>query len=318
MTTIKIGVLGCANIAQRAVIPAIKNNINFQLIAVASRDIQKATTFASMYDCEAIDGYQNLLDRDDIDIVYIPLPTGLHEEWVLKSLKAGKHIYIEKSAAVDFQSATKMVNFARQKNLMIIENFMFLYHKQHIFVKELINRGEIGTIRCFRSSFGFPPLSSNNFRYHKKLGGGALLDAGAYTVRASQLFLGKDIWAEASTLSYLDSSVDIYGGAYLKAGTGIFAEIAFGFDNFYQCNYEIWGSEGKITAQKAFTPGPDYKPRIVLEKQDNIINYDIEPDNHFVNILTEVKRCLLENDYEKHYKALLNQSRLLDEIRKKS
>ena len=318
MKALKIGVLGCANIAQRSVIPAIKSVTDLDLIAIASRTNKKAQEFAQQFNCEAIEGYQNLLNREDIDAIYMPLPTGLHEEWVIKALEAGKHILIEKSLAMDYDSAKRMVDLAREKGLLIMENFMFLYHKQHDFVKALIEKGEIGEMRCFRSSFGFPPLDKTNFRYNKELGGGALLYAAAYTVRASQLFLGNDIWVEASTLNSKESEVDLFGGAYLKSSNGLFAEVAFGFDNFYQCNYEIWGSKGKIIAQRAFTPGSEFKPIITLEQQGEIFNYEVDAENHFVNILNEFQRCIEAKEVETKYEEILNQSRLLQELKNKS
>ncbi len=318
MSKLRIGVLGCANIAKRSVIPAMLEIDGLELVAVASRTEHKANEYAQLFNCEAIVGYQNLLDRGDIDVIYMPLPTGLHEEWVIKALQAGKHVHIEKSLAMDYDSAMRMVDMARDKGLLIMENFMFLYHGQHQFVKDIIAKGEIGELRCFRSSFGFPPLPEDNFRYNRELGGGALLDAAAYTVRASQLFLGNDLWVEAATLNNNKSEVDIYGGAYLKSEQGHFAEVAFGFDNFYQCNYEIWGSKGKITAHRSFTPGSNFKPVITIEKQGEIENHEIEAENHFINILKEFIRCVNEKDFESKYEEILNQARLLHGLRKKA
>jgi len=318
MSKLRIGVLGCANIAKRSVIPAMLTIDGLELVAVSSRTQDKANEYAELFNCEAVVGYQNLLDREDIDVVYMPLPTGMHEEWVMKALEAGKHVHIEKSLAMDYDSAVRMVDMARDKNLLIMENFMFLYHGQHQFVKDLITKGEIGELRCFRSSFGFPPLQEGNFRYDKALGGGALLDAAAYTVRASQLFLGNDLWVEAATLNNNGSEVDLYGGAYLKAENGSFAEVAFGFDNFYQCNYEIWGSTGKITAHRSFTPGADYKPIIIVEKQGEVEEHEVAAENHFVNILNEFVNTVNSGQYESKYEEVLNQARLLHGIRKKA
>lgn len=318
MEKLRIGVLGCAKIAKRSVIPAMLTIDGIELVAVSSRTEDKANEYAELFNCEAVVGYQNLLDREDIDVIYMPLPTGLHEEWVIKALQAGKHIHIEKSLAMDYDSATRMVDMARDKNLLIMENFMFLYHGQHQFVQELIDKGEIGELRCFRSSFGFPPLPEGNFRYNKELGGGALLDAAAYTVRASQLFLGNDLWVEAATLNNNGSEVDLYGGAYLKAENGSFAEVAFGFDNFYQCNYEIWGSTGKITAHRSFTPGADYKPVITVEKQGEVEEHVVAAENHFVNILKEFVNTVNSGQYETKYEEVLNQARILHGIRKKA
>lgn len=315
MKKLQIGVLGCANIAKRSVIPAILTIPEFELVAIASRSLSKANEFAQLFNCEAVEGYQNLLDRKDIDIIYMPLPTGLHQEWVLKSLEAGKHILVEKSLAMSYPSAQLMVKKAQENNLLLMENFMFLYHGQHHFVKQLIADGKIGELRCFRSSFGFPPLANDNFRYDKALGGGALLDAAAYTVRASQLFLGNDLTVAASNLNDNNYNVDIFGGAFLQSKNGAFSEVAFGFDNFYQCNYELWGSKGKITAQRAFTPSADFKPTITLEVQGEVFNYEVNAENHFVNILNEFKRCIFENDKENKYVEILNQSRLLQELK---
>lgn len=318
MNKLKVGILGCADIAKRSTIPAIKKIVELELVAVASRTKEKATEFAKLFACEGVVGYENLLHRSDIDLLYIPLPTGLHEEWVCKALNAGKHVFVEKSLAIDFNSAKRMVDLAKEKNLLIMENFMFLYHNQHQFVQQLIIDGEIGEVRSFRSSFGFPPLTKDNFRYNKSLGGGALLDAASYTLRVSQLYLSKGIKVKAATLNQLDDEVDIYGGAYLEDSNGSFAQIAFGFDNFYQCNYEVWGSKGKVVVHKAFTPNINQEPLVTLSVENEEFNYELDSDNQFVNILHEVLRCINDNDKEDKYEEVLNQAKLIDELRVKA
>jgi len=314
--TLRVGVMGCASIAQRSFIPAILISENTRLVAVASRSGEKADEFAAQFGCDAITGYDNLLERPDIDAIYMPLPTGLHEEWVSRSLAAGKHVLVEKSFAMDLASAQKMIQLARSSNLLVMENFMFLYHSQIDFVKDLIKAGEIGDLRSFRSAFGFPPLDENNFRYNKVLGGGVLLDAAAYTIRASQLFLGDDLEVKAASLVKPEGAeVEIYGGAYLSSAGGAFSEVSFGFDNFYQCNFELWGSRGKLTAQRAFTSGPDFKPTITVETQGERLDHQLEADNHFVNLLAEFSNCIDTGDFESKYREIENQSRLLDQVR---
>lgn len=317
MKKIRIGVLGCANIAKRTILPTIKSIARFDLIAVASRTKKKADEFAQLFECEAIVGYQNLVNRTDIDAIYMPLPTGLHEKWVLQALANDKHLLIEKSIAMTYQSAKNMINQAKYNNLVVMEDFMFLYHSQHQKIKEIIASGEIGEIRCFRSSFGFPPFQdSTNIRYNKNLGGGALLDAAAYTIRASQLFLGRNLTVTAASLNYSkQKEVDIFGGVFLQNDNGLFAQLAFGFDNFYQCNYEIWGSKGKLIAHKSFTPRNHEKPLITIEKQDRKLSLNLEIDNHFENILNEFIRRIDQKDTQDGYIEILNQSRLVQEVR---
>ena len=316
MRKIKIGVIGCANVAERCMIPAIKAMTDFELIAVASRTKKKAESFAYKFSCEAVEGYSSLLDRDAIEAVYIPLPTGLHEEWIMKAFEKGKHVLVEKSLAIDYSSARRIINEAESRQLLVMEDYMFQYHQQHAFVKKLIREGEIGEIHFFKSSFGFPPRGKDDIRYDKKLGGGALLDAGGYVVKAAQLFLGSGLSVGGAFLKY-DSAldVDIYGGTILTNDKDQIAHVSFSFDNYYQCVYELWGTKGKITADRAFTAPPNFSPKILLEKQDNRQEFVIEPDNHFINILKEFHRSIIEKDFRKHWNDSLEQARLLDLIR---
>jgi predicted dehydrogenase len=316
MKKLNIAVMGCAGIALRSMIPAIKATPEWNLVAVASRTKEKAGQFAGKFDCEAVVGYKNLLHRDDIDAIYLPLPTGLHDEWINKCLTAGKHVLAEKSIAANYHSAKTMVVAAQSKNLVLMEDFMFQYHSQHKFVFELLQNNEIGEVRVFRAGFGFPPLPKNDFRYDEQVGGGALMDAAGYTVRAVHFILGDDFVVKASNL-FIDpeTGTNIFGGAFLTNQKGISAQLGFGFDHFYQCNYEIWGSKGKIIADRAFTPKVDYSPVIIVEKQGERHEYLMKPDNHFIGSLHEFHRAITEHDAEKHYHDILLQSKTLEDIR---
>jgi predicted dehydrogenase len=316
MKKLNIAVMGCAGIALRSMIPAIKATPEWNLVAVASRTKEKADQFADKFNCEAVVGYKNLLHRDDIDAIYLPLPTGLHDEWINKCLAAGKHVLAEKSIAANYHSAKTMVVAAQSKNLVLMEDFMFQYHSQQKFVFELLKNNEIGEVRVFRASFGFPPLPKNDFRYDEQVGGGALMDAAGYTVRAVHFILGDDFVVKASNL-FIDpqSGTNIFGGAFLTNQKGISAQLGFGFDHFYQCNYEIWGSKGKIIADRAFTPKVDYSPLIIVEKQGERHEYQMKPDNHFIGSLREFHRAITEHDAENHYHDILLQSKTLEDIR---
>lgn len=320
MKKIKIGIIGCASIAKRMVIPAIKNLSNiFNLVAIASRSEDKSSQFAKEFNTLPIKGYENLIDRDDIDAVYIPLPTGLQHEWITKALLAKKHVIAEKSLSLNYSTTQQIIELAKSRDRLVMENFMFKYHKQHEVAWENIRTDNLGSLKLFRSQFGFPPLDRNNFRYDKNLGGGALLDAGAYTVMASRWFLG-DEQDVMSAVLYIDSGkdVDVYGNISLKNKKGIVSQLSFGFDNFYQCNYEFWGSKGRLYSEKSFTPKPTEITNILIEKQGYKKIIPISEDNHFVNILLEFRRSIIQHDFRPHYKDILDQSRTLSEIREKA
>lgn len=315
---IRIGVMGCAGIAHRSVIPAILQlNELFSLNAVASRDNSKAKHFANEFNCRAITGYDSLINSPDIDAIYIPLPTGLHKEWINKALNAGKHVYAEKSIASCCSDTKEMILNARNNCLALMEGFMFQYHSQHQVVFDLINADKIGDIRYFHSSFGFPPLPNSDFRYIESIGGGALLDAAGYPLRAAHFILGNNLEVKGAAL-HIDTNVmtNIWGSAFLSNNDGLGASIAFGFDNYYQCRYEIWGAKGKIVADRAFTPRPDFSPQIILETTGGSEVIQAKPDNHFVKALIEFHRIICnQSSRQKHYEDILLQSYSLETIR---
>lgn len=313
---IRIGIMGCADIAKRLVIPNMIQTGKYQIIAIGSRTAEKANEFARMFSCEPVIGYENLLERDDIDSIYIPLPTGLHFEWIIKSLKAKKNVFAEKSIANNIDETNQIIDLAIENKCCIFENFMFVFHSQYDFVKQRIQSGEIGDIRLLRSSFGFPLFNvENNIRYKKELGGGALLDAGAYTIMASHFFLGRNQKVIAASLENLGWEVDMQGSALLKSGSGIVSQLAFGFDNFYQNHIEIWGSKGKIIVEKAFTAGPGFMPKVIIENQSTKTEFLLTADNHFQKILEKFYTCIRNDQSDYMIEQIRTQSRLLSDLR---
>jgi hypothetical protein len=313
---IKIGVLGCADIARRQVIPNMIKTGLFEVVAVASRTEQKAVEFADAFGCEAIVGYEELLKRNDIEAVYVPLPTGMHYEWIMKALRAGKHVFSEKSLASDLSEVEDILALAKRNSLCVFENFMFLFHSQFDAIRKMLDDGEIGDLRLLRSSFGFPPFSADsNIRYKNELGGGALLDAGAYTIMAAHFLLGRDQEVIASSLENFGHGVDFQGAAMLKNSAGIVSQLAFGFDNFYQNNIELWGSKGKLFVERAFTAGPGFMPRVIVEKQNLRTEIILPADNHFEKILIKFHDCIKQGRVDDLTGQLLTQSRLLTAVR---
>lgn len=315
------GVLGTANIAKKAIIPAIQMSKGGIFKAVASRKIEKTTAFTKLFGGEGVNGYEELLKRPDIDAVYIPLPTGMHYEWVMKALDYGKHILVEKAAVVNLKQAETITQKAKEKGLLLIENFQFQHHSQHKFVLEQIEAGTIGELRAIRSSFGFPPFDlDNNIRYIPALGGGSLLDSGAYTLKVIDFLFGDDFEIESAYLvNHEKFGVDWYGGGQLvNKKQNIFAQVAFGFDNYYQCSYEIWGSKGKITSKRAYTAPPGFQPSIVIETQGNLDEVKLPADNHFENMINYFSNAIIKKEvatFELERQKILHQAKQIETFR---
>jgi dTDP-3,4-didehydro-2,6-dideoxy-alpha-D-glucose 3-reductase len=320
---INIGVLGCANIAERFMIPAIISlNQHFNLIGIASRNLEKAAQFAEKANAKPYNSYEELIDDPLVDAVYIPLPNALHAQWIEIALGLGLHVLVEKSMACSYEEVRELNKIAKARSLVLLENFQFRFHTQLAFIKKILHEGTIGELRCMRSSFGFPPFpNENNIRYQKELGGGALLDVGAYPIKLSQIFLGENIDVKEANL-YFDENkgVDIWGGAYLKQRDGVlFSEIAFGFDNFYQCNLELWGSKGKIYTNRIFTASPEHEPIIELETMAGKEMIKLPVDYHFKNMLMHFYDLIIsKKGIKNEYLQNVNQARLIEELKNKA
>ena len=318
-SAVKIGVLGCASIAERAMIPAILGHSGAILAGVASRQREKAKSFAERFGCHAYTSYDDLISSKDVDAIYLPLPTGLHLLWILKALHAGKHVFCEKSLAANYQEASEITDLAIKKNLVVKENYMFEYHRQQAEVIDLVNR-EVGDIRVFRAFFGFPPLEPNNFRYNRVLGGGALLDAGGYVLKAMSTFFpfAENRICSAITTQDSVSGVDISGAIAAEIevdGVIIPAHLAYGFDHVYQCGVEFWGSKGKLTTNRTFTAGRDFMPSAFLVTDTGTETISLPKDDHFTNILSDFLTSIREHRTLMEAKCILKQAALQQSVR---
>ena len=324
MEKLRVGILGCAAIAKRSIAPALAAHPSFQLTAIASRKAETAIAFAEQYRARPC-SYGELVSADDIDLVYCPLPTGLHYEWVEKCLLANKHVLCEKSLACTYDEVARLVDLARPRRLLLMESFQFRFHAQNVYVRKLLEDGVIGPVRQVSIRFGIPPFPEGavNIRYSKELGGGALLDNGAYTLKAAHYLLGKDLTVLAA-MSDIDrpnkdgvgDDVDLSGSIMLRAQDGISIQAAYGFIHYYQNGYEIWGRDGKITTTRAFTARPDFAAPVIVETVKGKTEQTFQ-DDHFANLLTHVSACIEGQNFEDEYRQNLLQARLLADCRSK-
>ena len=315
--TTGVGVLGCADIARRRTLPAICGETLLRLAGMASRDGAKARKFAAEFGCEAVEGYDRLLERDDIDAVYVPLPAGLHARWVERALRAGKHVLAEKPLTTDAVTTRNLVELARSRGLLLMENFMFVHHSQHAAVSRLVADGAIGRLRAFSAAFTIPRLPDDDIRHQPALGGGALLDVGGYPIRAAELFLGGGLDVVGAVLREdPERGVDMGGAALLASPSGVTAQLTFGMDNAYRSAYELWGSEGRIGIHRAFTPPAGHRPVVVLERRGRVEEIVLDADDQFARIVgVFARRIAAGTGFDADADAILAHAELVDQVR---
>ncbi|MET0636057.1 MAG: Gfo/Idh/MocA family oxidoreductase [Chitinophagaceae bacterium] len=245
---INIGIIGAANIAEafaRGVAPSDK----VKVVAIASRDIKKAQQFATEFNIEKQFGdYQELLDDDSIDAVYIPLPNSLHAEWAIRAARAKKHILCEKPIAITVTEVRAMYDAAQQNNVVLMEGFPYLSQPQTIEVLTLIKKGEIGEVKNIYADFGFTISGDQkNIRMNPALGGGCMWDAGIYPVSMIQAITGELPVAVFATGTFNGDGIDTAMSATLQYENGIIASLYTNFFASYHRYVRVIGSRGTIS-----------------------------------------------------------------------
>lgn len=311
---LRFGILGAAAIARRMMLPAFAEVPEAVPVAIASRDRERAIAFATEFGLTAETDYDALLARDDIDAVYLPLPPALHEPWALRALDAGKHVLSEKPLTTSLASAERLTAAARSAGRVLAENWMFLHHRQLQSIDDLVATRNLGALRLLRASFGFPALDETNFRYRDELGGGALLDAGGYTLRVARRFLGDRLTVLGAVLDRpRNGGVDRFGSGQLAASDGASAQVAFGFDTFYQCELQLWFERGRIVAPRIFTAPAGFSPSLQIDTAAGTETLSVPPDNHFAGSLRDFTARVTEDRPD--HDGLLVQARLLEQFR---
>ncbi|MFF0221174.1 Gfo/Idh/MocA family protein [Streptomyces sp. NPDC004629] len=262
---VRVGVMGCAEFALRRMLPAMADSPDIELAAVASRRPATAREVAARFGGSPVRDYERLLDFPDLDAVYIPLPNALHAEWVLRALDAGHHVLAEKPLTTRAGLTREAVRRAEGRGLALVENFLFVHHPQHARVRRLL-QDEIGELRQMSAVFAIPPRPADDIRHRPDLGGGALLDVGVYPLRAAQHFLGTGLTVVGAALRQGPTGVDVEGSVLLRRADGVCAQLSFGMEHAYTSRYELWGSAGRITVNRAFTPPADQRPDVTVER----------------------------------------------------
>lgn len=248
------GILGCARITARGLIPGIQQSRTGSLVGLASRDLAKARDWAKRYEVpRAFGGYAELIEHPEIDVVYVPLPNELHKPWVIAAADAGKHILCDKPLALDSREAEEIVEHCRSRGVLLMEGFMWRHQDRMIELKRQIVAGELGELRLIRSSFSFP-IDLGDWRLDPERGGGSLWDVGCYGVNASRWLAGGEPETVRSFARFGSTGVDMTLSALLQFPGDVLASIDCSFEQPFRCSLEVVGSKGRVCAPLAFLP----------------------------------------------------------------
>lgn len=191
---VRWGVLSTATIALENVIPAMRLGQYSEIVAIASRDAEKAISAATLLEIpKAYGSYTELLADPEIDAVYIPLPNHIHVEWAIKALEANKHVLLEKPIGLSAKEAERLIISSKSKpELKIMEAFMYRHHPQWQKAKELVEDGQLGKLKSIHTFFSYYDINPDNICNNSLYGGGGLLDIGCYCVSLSRYLFSQE------------------------------------------------------------------------------------------------------------------------------
>ena len=312
----RFAVIGCGNIARKYSIPALIHSGVSSVSVCVDINPSRKQQIQELFSLPFESSLEEAFIRYDFDAVYISTPNASHKEIIHFAANNKKHILCEKPAVTCLDDAMEIVEYCKKYNVALFEGFMYQFHTQHQFVRNVIDQGEIGRPFHFQAWNGFPPLNENDFRYKKALGGGALLDAGAYTIHAARHFFNSEPVNIYAVLENEGHEVDVRGSVMFDFGNCCTAHLVFGFNNMYQNKYAIWGTKGVITLSRAFALPPDFSSTLLLEQQGKTQELNMEPCNHFVEEIKYFVKNVNNKVLPKLWvKEIINQATVMDKIR---
>ena len=299
MSKVKWGILGTANIARWGMIPGMKQADNCELYAIAGRSAEKAKKYQEDYGFQkAYGSYDELLRDEDVQAVYIPLPNSIHKEWVLKALKAGKHVLCEKPIGLNAAQVKEMFETAAKEGKYLIEAYAYLHTPYIASLQETVKSGMIGEVDYLETAF-ITQDYKEDIRLHKELGGGAMYDLGCYCTTMILSLIDSDPEFVKASAEFSELGVDKMTAGLIRFENGVRASFNVGmilgkntdfrFDRLY-----IHGSKGTVISLVAYNQ--EGEADYTISTPEGLIEKHVSVRNNYALEVEQFGRCLLNGE----------------------
>jgi len=293
------GILGAARVNEK-LLPAIVEAANAELIAIASRRPGAAAEVLQKLapqqtSVETLDDPEALLSHPNIDAIYLPMSNEEHAEWALKAINHGKHVLIEKPMALTVADIDAIEAAAKANNVTVMEGFMYIFHPQHEYVRQLINDGKVGDVRTVKTAFAFPMKPARMYRIDRDIndGGGAMWDIGPYAIHTARLWFDNEPVAAMAMAKLNDSGADVSLSGVFDFADGKFAHFEMSFEHARRSEYEIIGTKGGIKCHTVWQPETE-DATISWWNENEEQTVSIPKANHFNLEIEYFSDCILE------------------------
>ena len=282
-TRVRIGILGAARIAPRAMVKPGAGEPEAEVTAVAARDLERARRFAAKHKISAAYGsYTQLLADPSIDAIYIAVPNGLHGRWTKAALDAGKHVLCEKPLTANAEEAAGVAEAALRSGSVVMEAFHYRYHALTRRMLEIINSGELGNITTMDAWICFPLVPANDIRWDYRLAGGALMDAGCYTIHLLRTLAGAEPEVLSATAKTRRPAVDRLLKAELAIPGGCTGSITASMlsSQVLGAGTRVCGTHGTLEVLNPYVPQLGHRLVVRSETRRAVEHVPREPSSY--------------------------------------
>jgi predicted dehydrogenase len=291
MKTIRFGILGPGYIAPRF-IEAVALADHAEVIAVASQTPGKAAQFAQKHQIQySFDSYEDLLNSEEVDIVYISTRHADHKKHVLLSLNHNKHVLVEKPMVLTESDAKECFDLASSRNLFLMEAQKMVFQPLIQTIKSMIKHGDIGTLKLIETSFSTADRFEHGHWMISYSHGGGLYGTASYGLQFSNFFSNSKVRSISALASLYENKADRFGVATLLYENGVLAHTRFGTDVETRNKAFLYGSKGYIEID-LFWKNDFAKLHIPHKETQDIL---VDTVNDMVYEVDHVLKCLRMN-----------------------
>jgi predicted dehydrogenase len=296
-------IVGLGSLSIHQILPAFATCEKSKVVALVSGHPDKAHKLALRYgvDTKNIYNYENydsIKNNSEVDVIYIVLPNGMHAEYTVRGLQAGKHVLTEKPMANTPAECQQMIDAARKADRKLMVAYRCRYEPHNREAIRIAQSKELGPTQMILADAGFPIDDRKQWRLDKKLaGGGSLMDIGIYALNASRYLTGEEP-KEVNAMIYSTpgdprfKDVEEHVTFQLRFPSGILANCSSSYGYFHQSHYRVMGTEGRL----CLDPATWYSGLRMWIERDNVIEQrDLPEIDHFAAEMDHMSECVMEN-----------------------
>jgi len=314
---VRVLILGLSSLVQRRVQPALLNVPGIEQIDVATKRSAATDTARAWMEGTVYQDYADALERSQAELVYVSLVNSDHLRWTEAALRQGRHVVVDKPSFPGLTATQRMVALAHEQGVCLAEATVFAYHPQIAWIKQQFqDSGDVPT--RITATFSIPPMSSDNFRYRRELGGGALWDLGPYAVSLGRVFWDEepvDVTGRILTREEPDgvdtsfAMLTAYAGGRSVVGT-------FGFDTIYRNRLDLIGKDLGIEVDRVFTTPPEVANELRATRREGTITLTAPAGDAFTAFFDSVRTSIGAGDWSRLTSDVLRDAATLDRLRR--